>query len=226
MNAPRPRVPAAASLACAALVLQGCAATFTGTKDTLTFSANVPGVRLSIDGQYKGELPLTLEQSRNFMGGEQFIAKFEREGYQTQEFKLKREFNTVAILDITSIPTSGGIDVLTGALMRFSPRDYHVQMLPAGRSAGAPGFRRSLERRMFALMSFRALQKDLAQGGGESLAAFASMLGGGDAAAARRFTRAAVAAAPALVSAGTAPEFVERVDGLLAADPALRALRM
>src|SRR6266849_3981305 len=55
--------------------------------------------------------------------------KFDAAGYETQEFQLKREFNYVAILDVTSIPTSGGIDVLTGSLMKFSPNEYHVQML-------------------------------------------------------------------------------------------------
>lgn len=225
MNGPRSRIAAVALLAGAALALQGCATIFTGTKDTLAFSANVHGVRLWIDGQYKGELPLTVEQSRNFMNGEQFLARFERAGYQTQEFKLKREFNAVAILDVTSILTSGGIDILTGSLMKFAPREYQVQMLPAGKSAASPEFRRSVDLRRFALTNFRALQKDVARGGGERLAAFTSMVAGGDAAAARLVERAALDGAPALVSAASAPAFVERLDGLLAGSPALAAWR-
>lgn len=225
MNGSGSRIGASAALLGAALLLQGCATIFTGTKDTLTFSANVPGVRLSIDGQYKGELPLTLVQSRNFVGGEQFMAKFEREGYQTQEFKLKREFNAVAILDITSILTSGGIDVLTGALMKFSPKDYQVQMLPLGKSATSLEFRRSVELRRFALMNFRALQKDIARGGGESLAAFASMVAGGDGATAWLVTRATLGA-PDLVSAESAPVFVDRFDAVLAGSAELAAHRM
>src|SRR6266536_6426751 len=84
--------------------LNGCATIFTGTSDTLKFDANVLGVRLTIDGQYKGELPLTLTLSRNFMNGEQFKAKFESTGYQAREFQLKRVFNYVARRDVTSIP--------------------------------------------------------------------------------------------------------------------------
>lgn len=225
MNASRSRILAVAPVLGAALFLQGCATIFTGTTDTLTFTANVPGVRLSIDGQYKGELPLTLVQSRNFVGGEQFMAKFEREGYQVQEFKLKRELNAVAILDITSIPTSGGIDVLTGALMKFSPKDYQVQMLPLGKSATSLEFRRSVELRRFALMNFRALQKDIARGGGESLAAFASMVAAGDGATAWLVTRATLGA-PGLVSAESAPVFVDRFDGVLAGSAELAAHRM
>ncbi len=126
----RPR-PTAAALALAAFSsLSACATIFTGSTDPLKFDANVPGVRLSLDGQYLGELPLSRVQSRSFMGGQQFIAKFEAPGYETQEFRIHREFNTVAILDISSPLTSGGVDVLTGSLMRFSPLEYHVIMRP------------------------------------------------------------------------------------------------
>ncbi len=93
-------------------------------------------------GQYKGELPLTLELSRSFVGGRTFFAVFEAPGYVDQRFSLGREFNAVAVLDITSPVTSGGIDLLTGSLMHFSPNEYHVQMLPAGERVDAPGFRR------------------------------------------------------------------------------------
>src|SRR3954465_3225312 len=71
----------------AVVVLEGCATIFTGTQDTLHFDANVPGVRLTLDGMYQGELPLTLDISRNFVGGRRFAAKFEREGYVTQQFE-------------------------------------------------------------------------------------------------------------------------------------------
>src|SRR2546428_4708677 len=130
-------------LVSALIQLSGCATIFTGTTDTLKFDANVPGVRLTIDGEYKGELPLTLTMSRNFMNGQQFKAKFEAAGHEIQEVQLKREFNYVAILDITSIPTSGGIDLLTGSLMKFSPDEYHVPMVKKGGKPGSAEFERS-----------------------------------------------------------------------------------
>lgn len=209
----------------APLLLSGCATIFTGTTDVLSFQANVPKVRLSIDGQYKGELPLTFVMSRNFVGGQQFIARFEREGYVTQEFRLTRQLNAVAILDLTSIPTSGGIDVLTGALMKFSPTEYHVQMLPAGRSAGAPDFQRSVRATGYALVNHRAIQKDLARRGGEHLAAFAAALAGGEAEAAARIREASLRSAPLLLAATTPHDFLARVDGLLAGRPELRPFR-
>lgn len=213
-------------LVAAQVVTAGCATIFTGTTDVLTFDANVTGVRLTVDGQYLGELPITLPMSRNFVGGRQFVAKFERGGYQTQEFLLKREFNAVAILDVTSIPTSGGVDVLTGALMKFSPRDYHVVMLPSGASARSTEFQRSLRARHYALGSFRRVQADLARGGGEHLDALAAAIADGDPVGSERIREEAMRSAPALIGASTADAFVARLDRVLSNDPALSAWRI
>lgn len=210
----------------AAVLLGGCATIFTGTKDTLTFAANVPGVRLSIDGEYLGELPLTVPMSRNFVGGRQFLARFERPGYVTQEFPLKRAFNPVAILDITSIPTSGGIDVLTGALIKFSPTDYHVQMLAKGETTDSPRFRRSTALYRYALASYLGVQKDLARGGGEHLSAFASLLGDGDPEGTVLARQASLRNASLLLDAGSAHDFVERAERVVAEDESLRRSRM
>ncbi len=209
----RPR----ALLALLAPFAAGCATIFTGQSDVLRFDANVPGVRLTIDGQYRGELPLSVEVSRNFMGGRQFWARFEREGYQPQEFTLGREFNPVAILDVSSPLTSGGVDVLTGSLMRFSPQEYRVQMLPSGASATAPAFRREVERTRFALHEHWALQRDLARGGGERLDAFVALLGEGDPAGEARARGALLAAARDLVAAPDAPAFAAGIDATLGA---------
>jgi hypothetical protein len=202
----------------AAPLLAGCATLFSGTTDPLTFDANVPGVRLTVDGQYLGELPLALTMSRNFVGGQQFLARFERDGYVTQEFRLQREFNTVAILDISSPVTCGGIDLLSGALMRFSPTAYHVQMLPAGERASSEEFQRGARAWGLALASWRNVQKDLARGGGEHLDALASALGGGDEGAARSVTRASLSGRWALLTAAGPHELVARLDAVLAAD--------
>src|SRR4051794_11714180 len=86
-------------LAFLAWALTGCATMFSGTHDSMDFDSNVPGTRLTLDGQYLGELPLHLDMSRNFIGGKRFSARFEAPGYATQEFELHREFTTVAILD-------------------------------------------------------------------------------------------------------------------------------
>jgi hypothetical protein len=210
----------------AIVLLEGCATIFTGSRDTLRFDANVPGVRLTIDGMYQGELPLTVDMSRNFMGGRRFLARFEREGYVTQEFQLNREFNAVSILDISSPLTSGGVDVLTGSIMKFSPRDYHVQMLEKSDSANSQAFRRGLELYRFALTNHPRLQEDIARGGGSHLDTFAWLVCDGDEGAARLVSAASVDRAAALVHAPTAHQFVREFDRMLAEDAALKGYRL
>lgn len=208
------------------LLMGGCGTIFSGTKDNLTFDANVPGVKLSIDGRYRGELPLDLEMSRNFMGGQQFLARFEKEGFQTQEFKLDRTFNGLAILDISSPIISGGIDVATGALIRFSPKNYYVQMMPDGKSLASPEERRGTDRVRFALVNYSGLQKDIARGGGELLGTFAAVVGDGDASLALLVQEEMLRHSKALLAAPNAPTFVECFDRILAEHPTLSSRRM
>lgn len=203
----------------------GCATIFTGTHDMMSFDSNAPGTRLTIDGQYMGVLPLQIDMSRNFMGGKHFHARFEAEGFVTQEFDLNREFNTVAILDITDPITCGGIDALTGSMLRFSPTAYRIQMLLQGESSEAAEFQRKLESVRFGLYNYGRLREDLARGGGEYLRSFAFVLSGGDAAASRLIVARSLRDAPALVTAPTPPIFVARFDAMLDEDPALRAYR-
>jgi len=208
------------ALACAG----GCGTIFTGTTDEIKFEANIPGVRLTIDKEPKGELPLTVVQSRNFMNGETFTARFEAPGYETQEFRLKRQFNTVAVLDITSIPTSGGVDFLTGSLMHFEPKEYHIQMERKGKSSVELERERRVWR--YVLANYRRVQSDLARGGGEHLESFGSMLAGE-----RRGTDSTIVGhslrhAAELLLASDPHDFVDRLNRTLASDPALRGYRI
>ena len=210
----------------AAVALGGCATMFTGTTDDLTFDANVPDVRLSIDGEVQGHLPLTIKMSRSFVGGRRFVARFEKPGYETQQFELKREFNTVAILDISSTLISGGVDVLTGSLMKFSPRDYHVQMVEPEPAPSQAELQRTLGLYRFALTNYRDLQKDIARGSGDHLVTFAWLISAGGADPAHRVVDEAVSHGPVLVGASTAHAFVREFDRMLGANPALRAYRL
>jgi len=202
----------------ALLCLGGCATIFTGTTDELKFSANIPGVRLTIDKEPKGELPLTVKQSRGFMNGETFTATFEADGYETQEFRLKRQFNTVAVLDITSITTSGGIDFLTGSLMHFEPKEYHIEMRKKGK--GSAEYEREKRLWSYALVNYRRLQADLAKGGGEHLDSFARVVSGE---AGSAIYEHALRNARVLLEASGPHDFVRRFNGTLANNPRLQA---
>jgi hypothetical protein len=127
----------------------------------------------------------------------------------------------VAFLDITSIPTSGGIDFLTGSLMRFEPTEYHIEMRKKGKSAAE--FERELRAWRYALMNYRSVQSDLARGGGEYLESFAQAMSGE---AGLPLTGHALRNARILIEASGPHDFVHRFNGTLADDPGLRACRM
>jgi hypothetical protein len=119
------------------LVASGCATVFTGSSDHIAFDSNVPRVRLTLDGEYKGELPLTLEVFRKAEGG-RFLARFERAGYQPQELELQREFNLVALLDVPIFIVGFPVDIMTGSIMKFEPTSYHVHMVADPAASAAP----------------------------------------------------------------------------------------
>jgi hypothetical protein len=122
------------ALALSPLLLGGCATIFTGSSDRIAFEANVPRVRVTIDGEPRGELPLTLELSRQ-VAGDRVLARFERVGYLPQEIELTRAFNPAALLDIPVFIVGFPIDILTGSIRRFEPASYHVQLVADPRAS-------------------------------------------------------------------------------------------
>lgn len=152
------------SLFIVAAFITGCATIFTGTSDTVSFSSNADPVRVFIGGRNVGTTPLTIEVNRQTRKGP--LVRFEKEGYGTQEFFLEQQFNWVSVLDISSILTSGGIDVLTGAIMEYSPKQYHIEMLST-KQTSIYDRKRQIEFARFVLFNAHNIQKDIASGGGE-----------------------------------------------------------
>lgn len=155
------------------LFITGCATMFSGTSDTIAFTTNVDEVRVYIGGRYVGTTPLTLDVNRQTNKGP--LVRFVKDGYESQEFYLSQKFDTVAILDITSILTSGGIDVLSGAIMEFSPREYHVEMIDA-KLSNIYDRQKQIQFARFILFNAHNIQKDLANDGGEYSATMVSII--------------------------------------------------
>ncbi|MEJ2566880.1 MAG: PEGA domain-containing protein [Gammaproteobacteria bacterium] len=148
----------------AILLTAGCATLFTGTTDTIKFSSNVDPVRVYIGGRFVGKTPLTTTVKREIGQGPR--VKFEKEGYGTQEFYLEKEFNWVSVLDISSVVTSGGIDVLTGAVVKYSKHSYHVEMIHSSRTSLIDR-QRQIKFANFVLLNADRIRTDLARDGGE-----------------------------------------------------------
>ncbi len=158
------------------IILTGCATMFSGTSDEISFSTNADPVRVYVDGLNVGNTPLKVSVEKKV--GQGRVVRFEKHGYQTQEFNLKNKFDTVAILDITSVITSGGIDVLTGAMMEYSPKQYHIEMLEEDQAIQGINSKK-IQFASFVLTSADAIKENLASGGGEALDALLLMVNSG-----------------------------------------------
>lgn len=148
------------------IILAGCATIFSGTSNEISFSSNVDPVKVYIDGLNVGNTPLKATVEKKAGLGR--LVRFEKDGYRTEEFNLKNKFDTVAILDITSVVTSGGIDILTGAMMEYSPKQYHIEMLEDNQAIPA-NYSKQIQFASFVLMYADAIKRNLASGGGEAL---------------------------------------------------------
>lgn len=119
---------AAAGVVALSLVLSGCATIFSGTNDTIVFESEPAGARVLIDGVDQGVTPLTTSVKRSLGGVD---VTYRLDGYETRTFDLGQEFNTVTIANIFCLAgfwVCGGIDVLTGAVMKYSPRSYNITL--------------------------------------------------------------------------------------------------
>ena len=148
------------------VILAGCATIFSGTSDEISFSTNADPVRVYIDGLNVGYTPLKVAVEKK--AGKGRVVRFEKAGYKTQEFNLRNKFDAVAILDITSVITSGGIDVLTGAIMEYDPKQYHVEML-VNSEVILKDQSKQLQFASFVLTNADAIKENLAKGSGEAL---------------------------------------------------------
>jgi len=148
------------------VVLVGCATIISGTSDEISFSTNVDPVRVYIDGLNVGKTPLSVAVEKK--AGKGRVVRFEKAGYKTQEFNLKNKFDTVAILDVTSVITSGGVDVITGAIMEYDPKLYHVEMLENDKTL-TKGQSNQIQFAAFVLTNADAIKENLAKGGGEAI---------------------------------------------------------
>lgn len=106
------------------IMLPSCATLFTGTKDEIKFDSNPQGAMVYIDGVEICRTPCTAQVKRKLHDA---MAKLELEGYKTRVITLDAKFNTVSILNFFGL-VGWGIDAATGALMRYDPKGYQIDL--------------------------------------------------------------------------------------------------
>ncbi|HIE65979.1 MAG: hypothetical protein ABGX83_06010 [Nitrospira sp.] len=151
-------------------LLTGCATIFSDGKDVITFDSNVDKTKVFFDNSLMGETPLTLSVDRKL---QKIQLRFSKEGYQSQEMRLAHKFNLNAgvILDITGTATSltpGAIDVLSGNLIKYSPTEYHIEMVQ-NISGDLNLFRNRLASMRYTAHNFLSIRRELLAGNGDFL---------------------------------------------------------
>jgi hypothetical protein len=113
-----------ALIASVAFALTGCASIFTGTRQTIQVNSIPSGANVSIGGLDRGQTPLPVVLKKGSNGE---TVTLSLPGYQQKIFQPQTAFNPVAILNLWGI-LGWGIDAATGALWKYDPTLYNVQL--------------------------------------------------------------------------------------------------
>lgn len=157
------------------ILLSACATLFDRTNDNVSFTSEPPEASIYLNGRFIGKTPTSVQVSRSlFSGGPPKLA-VEKEGYKRQNFELTKEFNKVALFNLTSV-YSWTTDVVSGAVMRYSPTDYRI-FLEKEHEKEPAADRLQDGMAKFVLFNFERIQEDIAQKGGEHLDSMVVLLG-------------------------------------------------
>ena len=110
-----------------AFVFTSCATILSGTSDEINFSSDPKGADIMLDGLKVGKTPATVSIKRPGFGNKEITLKLD--GYEDRTFMLQKEFNVMAICNLGGIP-GWVIDILTGAVMKYSKKNYDLDLDP------------------------------------------------------------------------------------------------
>ncbi len=117
-----------------ALSATSCATVFSGTTQTVQVNSNPPGAKVQVDGLDYGTTPTPVRLRRGMQG--QTIT-IKSPGYATKMFEPITNFNPVSVINLLN-PLFWAIDFATGAMFRYDPRYYEVELEPASEGTSTP----------------------------------------------------------------------------------------
>ncbi len=103
---------------------ENCATIFSGSKTMISINTIPEGAKVQINGIEKGITPVKVILKKKIFKNNVTVTK---EGYQSKNFKLKREFNFISVLNLFNW-IGWGIDYLTGSVMSFNPKHYEEKL--------------------------------------------------------------------------------------------------
>ncbi|TAK03538.1 MAG: PEGA domain-containing protein [Candidatus Manganitrophaceae bacterium] len=159
------------------LLSTGCATMFAKREDTITIKTEPPGAEVYLGVDLLGTTPLTYTFRRSTF--EQKNLSIRKEGYKTREMLLGKTLEPVALLNIGFITTMGAsswaTDATTGAMLKYDPASYYIDLEPASGELKQIEIDRR-DRTKFVLFNQQRLKSDIAQGEGEYLVAYYNLL--------------------------------------------------
>ena len=162
------------SLAVLFLLTSGCGTLFSGLSQTVTIQSEPQGAKIYLDGQYVGDTPVRVEVDRETFSSK--VVTMKKEGYHTKQFHLYKTVNSVALLNLTSMP-SWTTDAVTGNVIEYSPAHYYIEMNKEDGEA-VSRFRQNRREllKLFVLYNYDNVLSGISQGGGEYLVALMEVL--------------------------------------------------
>lgn len=147
-------------------ILGGCATIFSGTSEDIKITTTPDDAMIYLNDRLLGQGEVITDVPREYANNSRPYIKVAKEGYQTQEFQLTNKFNSVSIINLSAV-YSWTTDFLSGAMFKYAPNAYHVQLVKEG-TAGSTPTKYTLER--YVLVNYEVIMTDLAKGYGEHFA--------------------------------------------------------
>ena len=108
-------------------LISSCATIFSGIDDDIIINSSPQGASIEIDGKNYGTTPLNFNTRRTIFRSK--VVTLKKENYETETFKLKRQFNYYALLDVLVVGYPLAVDIVTGAIIHYKPL-YYSKLLP------------------------------------------------------------------------------------------------
>lgn len=108
------------------ICLSSCATILTGTHDRINFKSNVDGATVSKGGNTLCTTPCSVKIRRKMNGADIEVSK---DGYETKYVSLETSFNGISIINLFSL-VGWGVDLVSGAVVRYDPRTYNIELAP------------------------------------------------------------------------------------------------
>lgn len=157
-------------------LISSCGTLFSPNNDKITIKSEPSGADVYVNEELKGKTPVEFSLKRNTF--KRFEAKVRLKGYETSSFDIRKELNTVSILNTTSL-LSWGTDALSGGVIQYAPNLYYIELKKEGKGSTSsielPSKESDLLR--FTQVNFQKLKADITKGNGDYLDAYLSMRG-------------------------------------------------